>query len=124
MADIGVPAGWEHERSPPLTREPPDAEQAAGMARVFKAACSASPPARLSRAWPARSSAARPKVLSVDGVQASDAVIGMGCGDACPVFSSKGDEDWQGIDAESLPGRVTVPNELRRTVVRRAPGGW
>ncbi|MFI6926020.1 arsenate reductase ArsC [Nonomuraea spiralis] len=39
--------------------------------------------------------AARPKVLSVDAVQASDVVITMGCGDACPVFPGKRYEDWQ-----------------------------
>src|SRR3954447_10977485 len=27
-----------------------------------------------------------PKVLTVDAVQASDVVITMGCGDACPIF--------------------------------------
>ncbi|MFI9598231.1 arsenate reductase ArsC [Nonomuraea sp. NPDC052265] len=50
--------------------------------------------------------AARPKVLSVDAVQASDVVITMGCGDACPIFPGKRYEDWklddpagQGIDA-------------------------
>ncbi|MEV4393382.1 arsenate reductase ArsC [Nonomuraea sp. NPDC049607] len=49
---------------------------------------------------------ARPKVLSVDAVQASDVVITMGCGDACPIFPGKRYEDWQlddpagqGIDA-------------------------
>ncbi|MER6511377.1 arsenate reductase ArsC [Nonomuraea sp. NPDC001636] len=50
--------------------------------------------------------AAHPKVLSVDAVQASDVVITMGCGDACPLFPGKRYEDWklddpagQGIDA-------------------------
>ncbi|GGT19967.1 arsenate reductase ArsC [Nonomuraea spiralis] len=39
--------------------------------------------------------AARPKVLSVDAVEASDVVITMGCGDACPIFPGKRYEDWQ-----------------------------
>ncbi|TDD01748.1 arsenate reductase ArsC [Nonomuraea deserti] len=50
--------------------------------------------------------AARPKVLSVDAVEASDVVVTMGCGDACPIFPGKRYEDWklddpagQGIDA-------------------------
>ena len=36
-----------------------------------------------------------PKVLSVEAVQASDVVITMGCGDACPFFPGKRYEDWQ-----------------------------
>ncbi|MEU5864022.1 arsenate reductase ArsC [Nonomuraea sp. NPDC047529] len=49
--------------------------------------------------------AAQPKVLTVDAVEASDVVITMGCGDACPIFPGKRYEDWklddpagQGID--------------------------
>ena len=48
----------------------------------------------------------QPKVLTTEAVQASDAVITMGCGDACPFFSGKRYEDWvledpagQGIEA-------------------------
>ena len=37
----------------------------------------------------------RPKVLTTDAVQASDVVITMGCGDACPIFPGKRYEDWQ-----------------------------
>jgi arsenate reductase len=33
--------------------------------------------------------------LSVDSVKASDVVITMGCGDACPVFPGKRYEDWE-----------------------------
>lgn len=40
-------------------------------------------------------SAARPKVLTAEAVQASDYVITMGCGDACPVFPGKTYLDWQ-----------------------------
>lgn len=36
-----------------------------------------------------------PKVLTVDAVQASDVVITMGCGDACPIFPGKRYEDWK-----------------------------
>lgn len=39
-------------------------------------------------------SAARPKVLTSDAVQASDVVITMGCGDACPFFPGKSYRDW------------------------------
>ena len=47
-----------------------------------------------------------PKVLTTAAVQASDVVITMGCGDACPIFPGKRYEDWelqdpagQGVDA-------------------------
>ena len=50
--------------------------------------------------------AEQPKVLTTEAVQASDVVITMGCGDACPFFPGKRYEDWklddparQGIDA-------------------------
>ncbi|MFF3637981.1 arsenate reductase ArsC [Streptomyces sp. NPDC002250] len=38
--------------------------------------------------------AATPKVLTTEAVQASDYVITMGCGDACPVFPGKRYLDW------------------------------
>lgn len=48
----------------------------------------------------------RPKILTTEAVQASDVVITMGCGDACPIFPGKRYEDWklddpagQGIEA-------------------------
>ena len=48
----------------------------------------------------------QPKILTADAVQASDVVITMGCGDACPIFTGKRYEDWelddpagQGIEA-------------------------
>ncbi len=51
-------------------------------------------------------SAAIPKILTPDAVEASDVVITMGCGDVCPVFPGTRYEDWvlddpagQGIDA-------------------------
>jgi arsenate reductase (thioredoxin) len=50
--------------------------------------------------------AEQPKVLTTEAVQASDVVITMGCGDACPFLPGKRYEDWtlddpagQGIDA-------------------------
>jgi arsenate reductase len=36
----------------------------------------------------------QPKVLTTEAVQASDVVITMGCGDACPVFPGKRYLDW------------------------------
>ncbi|MGO2933478.1 arsenate reductase ArsC [Microbacterium sp.] len=59
-----------------------------------------------------------PKVLTTAAVQASDVVITMGCGDACPFFPGKRYEDWkiddpagQGIDAvrpirDDIRGRI------------------
>lgn len=51
-------------------------------------------------------SAEIPKVLTADAVRASDVVITMGCGDACPVFPGKRYADWtlddpagQGVEA-------------------------
>lgn len=35
-----------------------------------------------------------PKVLTNDAVEASDAVITMGCGDVCPFYPGKRYEDW------------------------------
>lgn len=36
----------------------------------------------------------KPKVLTTESVHASDVVITMGCGDACPFFPGKRYEDW------------------------------
>ena len=36
----------------------------------------------------------QPKVLTTQAVMESDAVITMGCGDACPFFPGKRYEDW------------------------------
>ncbi|WP_205327162.1 arsenate reductase ArsC [Glycomyces sp. YM15] len=38
--------------------------------------------------------AQRPKILTVDAVEASDVCITMGCGDVCPVFPGKRYLDW------------------------------
>jgi len=59
-----------------------------------------------------------PKILTTESVQASDIVITMGCGDACPIFPGKRYEDWKledpagkGIDTvrrvrDDIRGRV------------------
>lgn len=36
----------------------------------------------------------KPKILTNESVQASDVVITMGCGDACPFYPGKRYEDW------------------------------
>ncbi|MCX4578495.1 arsenate reductase ArsC [Streptomyces sp. NBC_01571] len=44
----------------------------------------------------------KPKILTTEAVQASDYVITMGCGDACPVFPGKKYLDW---DLEDPAGK-------------------
>ena len=36
-----------------------------------------------------------PKPMTDEAVQAADAVITMGCGDACPIYPGKRYEDWE-----------------------------
>ncbi len=64
-------------------------------------------------------SAEVPKVLTVEAVQASDVVITMGCGDACPYFPGKRYLDWQlddpagqGVDAVR-PIRDRIEQRIR-----------
>jgi len=61
-----------------------------------------------------------PKTLTPEAVQASDVVITMGCGDACPFYPGKRYEDWvlddpagQGIESvriirDEIKGRIEV----------------
>lgn len=65
---------------------------------------------------------ATPQVLTTDAVQASDVVITMGCGDACPIFPGKRYEDWalddpagQGIEAVR-PIRDEIKRRVRALV--------
>ncbi len=37
----------------------------------------------------------KPKILEYDTVEASDVIVTMGCGDACPYFPGKRYEDWK-----------------------------
>jgi arsenate reductase len=61
----------------------------------------------------------RPKVLTTDAVEASDVVITMGCGDACPVFPGKRYLDWEledpaGKGVESVrPIRDEIESRIR-----------
>ena len=64
-------------------------------------------------------SAETPKVLTTEAVQASDVVITMGCGDACPYFPGKQYLDWklddpagQGVDAVR-PIRDEIERRIR-----------
>ncbi len=59
-----------------------------------------------------------PKVLTVDAVQASDVVITMGCGDACPVFPGKRYLDWELDDpaGQGLDAVRPIRDEIQRRV--------
>ena len=54
-------------------------------------------------------SAAFPKPLTNEAVRAADAVITMGCGDACPIYPGKRYEDWDLPD----PAEATTLDEVR-----------
>jgi arsenate reductase (thioredoxin) len=62
--------------------------------------------------------AAVPTLLSDDAVVGSDAVITMGCGDACPFYPGKRYEDWALDDPAGQPIDVVRPirDEIRRRV--------
>ena len=66
-----------------------------------------------------RAGGAHPKKLDEAAVRASDVVITMGCGDACPIFPGKRYEDWvlddpagQGVDAVR-----PIRDEIRQRVL-------
>ena len=69
----------------------------------------------------------RPKVLTTDAVVASDVVITMGCGDACPIFPGKRYLDWQledpaGKGVESVrPIRDEIDRRVRDLVQQLVP---
>ncbi|MFI2104423.1 arsenate reductase ArsC [Isoptericola sp. NPDC019693] len=62
--------------------------------------------------------AEQPKVLTTEAVQASDVVITMGCGDACPIFPGKRYEDWQLDDpaGQGLEAVRPIRDEIERRV--------
>jgi arsenate reductase len=59
-----------------------------------------------------------PKPMTDEVVQAADAVITMGCGDACPIYPGKRYEDWEIDDpAEAdLDGVRRIRDEIRQRV--------
>ncbi len=63
-------------------------------------------------------SAAVPKVLTTEAVQASDVVITMGCGDACPIFPGKRYEDWVLEDpaGKGVDSVRPIRDQIRRRV--------
>ncbi|MFF2147608.1 arsenate reductase ArsC [Kitasatospora sp. NPDC058190] len=65
-------------------------------------------------------SAEVPKVLTTEAVLASDVVIIMGCGDACPYFPGKRYLDWQ-LDDPAGQGVVAV-RPIRDQIEQRIRG--
>ena len=65
-------------------------------------------------------SAETPKVLTAEAVRASDVVITMGCGDACPVFPGKTYLDWK-LDDPAGQG-VEAVRPIRDEIERRVRG--
>ena len=68
-----------------------------------------------------------PKLLSDSAVQASDVVITMGCGDACPFYPGKRYEDWKlddpaGQGLESVrPIRDQIGTRVEALIASLAP---
>lgn len=59
-----------------------------------------------------------PKVLTTEAVQASDVVITMGCGDACPFFPGKRYEDWSLDDpaGQGIEAVRPIRDDIRRRI--------
>ena len=70
-----------------------------------------------------------PKPMTDEVVRAADAVITMGCGDACPIYPGKRYEDWVVADPadEDLDGvrriRDEIAERVRRLLSEVAPSG-
>jgi protein-tyrosine-phosphatase len=64
-----------------------------------------------------RANGARPKKLEDAAVAASDVVITMGCGDACPFYPGRRYEDW-GLDDPAGQG-VEAVRPIRDEIDRR-----
>jgi arsenate reductase len=62
----------------------------------------------------------QPKVLTADAVIASDVVITMGCGDACPFYPGKRYEDWVLEDpaGESLEKVREIRDQIKARVIQ------
>ena len=64
-----------------------------------------------------------PKILTVDAVQASDVVITMGCGDACPFFPGKRYLDWALDDpaGQGVAAVRPIRDQIRKLVEELIP---
>ena len=61
-----------------------------------------------------------PKPMTDEVVKAADAVITMGCGDACPIYPGKRYEDWEVDDPadEDLDGVRRIRDDIDQRVRR------
>lgn len=66
-----------------------------------------------------RAGDARPKRLDEAAVAASDVVITMGCGDACPFYPGKRYEDWDVDDpaGQGIEAVRAIRDEIERRIV-------
>ncbi|HLS34319.1 MAG TPA: arsenate reductase ArsC [Brevibacterium sp.] len=62
----------------------------------------------------------QPKILTPDAVEASDVVVTMGCGDACPFFPGVRYEDWELRDpaGQGIETVRQVRDDIRSRVER------
>ena len=63
-----------------------------------------------------------PKPLTDEVVRAADVVITMGCGDACPVYPGKHDEDWEVADPAGQP--LEGVRRIRYDIHHASPTCW
>ena len=69
-----------------------------------------------------------PKPLTDESVRAADAVVTMGCGDACPIYPGKRYEDWELQDPAGQPVEVVrrirdeIDARVRRLLAELVPG--
>lgn len=68
--------------------------------------------------WGLDMSEAQPKVLTDAAVEASDVVITMGCGDACPFYPGKRYLDWELTDpaGKGIDDVRPIRDELDRRI--------
>ena len=61
-----------------------------------------------------------PKQLTDDALRTADAVITMGCGDACPIYPGKRYEDWEVEDpaGKDLAAVRRIRDDIERRVLR------
>ncbi|HEX7146280.1 MAG TPA: arsenate reductase ArsC [Actinomycetota bacterium] len=70
-----------------------------------------------------------PKPLTDESVRAADAVVTMGCGDACPIYPGKRYEDWELQDPAGQPVEVVrrirdeIDIRVRRLLAELVPAG-
>lgn len=62
----------------------------------------------------------QPKILTTEAVLESDAVITMGCGDACPIYPGKRYEDWDLQDpaGQNIEFVRLVRDDIKARVVK------